>query len=307
MSAITIVRRKWTSLSVASLAVAAVLPLAFAAAMQVRGDPAGGSRSAASAAPVHRAEFFDQRQFALAVRSVEARPPQPMPGARAIIVPHHWTAGSLIVGPLRDLAATREVRRVILIGPNHTNSGGATVITSDGAWSTPFGAVRPDVEVGRSLVSNDLAAFEPDVLTYEHSVGGIVPAIRYYLHEASIVPLIIKSMATEEQLRSLVEALAPFLDKFTVIVAAVDFSHGLQVDVARGKNAETRLLLKRMASSELLRLGNEHLDSPASVGVAIEASRRAGAHRFELLADATSAEFAPGQGEVTAYLVGYFH
>ena len=53
MSAITIARRKWTSLSVATLAVAAVLPLVLAAANQVRGDPTGGGRSATSTAPVH--------------------------------------------------------------------------------------------------------------------------------------------------------------------------------------------------------------------------------------------------------------
>ena len=141
MSAATIVRRPpKTSRSVALLAVFALLLLACASsAIALWDGPPGARRPSASVAPMHRTEFFDQRGFALAVRSVEARPPEPMPGARAIIMPHHWTAGPLIVGPLRDLAATREVRRVILIGPNHTNSGGSAVITSDGAWSTPFG------------------------------------------------------------------------------------------------------------------------------------------------------------------------
>jgi AmmeMemoRadiSam system protein B len=229
-----------------------------------------------------------------------------MPGARALIVPHHWTAGPLIVGPLRDLAATREVRRVILIGPNHTNSGGATLITSDRRWSTPSGAAAPDGSALAALASAG-AAVEPDVLRYEHSVAGIVPAVRHALPHASITPLIIKRTATNVDVARVAAALAPLLaDEGTVIVAAVDFSHGLPPDAARVRNAETRAILDRLAASELLALGNEHLDSPAAVAISIEAARAAGITAFELRANATSAEFAPADDGVTSYLVGYF-
>jgi AmmeMemoRadiSam system protein B len=232
-----------------------------------------------------------------------------MQGVRTLIIPHHWTAGPLIVGPLRDLAATREIDRVILIGPNHTNSGAAPLITSDRAWSTPLGVAHSDGEVLAAFESAGVAV-EPDVMTYEHSVAGIVPAVRYAIPDASITPLIIKSTVRHQDVATVAAELARLLsDEGTVIVAAVDFSHGLLLDAARARNAETRVILDRLATTELLPLGNEHLDSPAAVALAIEAARGVGATEFELRADASSAEFAPvsADGAVTAYLVGYFH
>lgn len=272
--------------------------------------PGGGGEpvSATRASLVHPVEFFDERAFALALRAVESQPARPMPGARALIIPHHWTAGPLIVGPLRDLATTREVRRVILIGPNHTNSGRATMITSDRRWSTPSGTTAaPDADALAVLTSGGVG-IEPDVVTYEHSVAGIVPAIRHALPGASIVPLIIKHAATSEDVARVATALAPLLaDEGTVIVASVDFSHGLPHDVAQSRNTETRDILERMASRELLALGDDHLDSPAAIAVAIDAAAAAGSTALEVRADTTSAEFAPTGGAVTSYLVGYFH
>jgi AmmeMemoRadiSam system protein B len=230
-----------------------------------------------------------------------------MPGVRALIIPHHWTAGSLIVGPLRDLAATRHIRRVILLGPNHTNSGGGAIITSGRPWSTPFGDVAPDTALLRMLADAGVSV-EPDVLTFEHSVAGIVPAIRYYLPYAAVLPLILKHTASPADVDRLSAALAPYLDEESVLISAVDFSHGLPSDEARDRNGESRVLLERMKADQVMRLGNEHLDSPAAIAVAIEAARGAGATSFELRADSDSSRIAPPDGgPVTSYIVGYYH
>jgi AmmeMemoRadiSam system protein B len=299
-------RRPVRAAALAAALVAAVL-LALAARAGRASHDAAGAGSSRAYAPAHEAAFFDERTFALAVRDVEARPPQPMPGVRALIIPHHWTAGSLIVGPLRDLAATRHIRRVILLGPNHTNSGGGAIITSGRPWSTPFGDVAPDTALLRML-SDAGVSVEPDVLTFEHSVAGIVPAIRYYLPDAAVLPLILKHTASPADVDRLSAALAPYLDEESVLISAVDFSHGLPSDEARDRNGESRVLLERMKADQVMRLGNEHLDSPAAIAVAIEAARGAGATSFELRADSDSSRIAPPDGgPVTSYIVGYYH
>jgi AmmeMemoRadiSam system protein B len=292
---------------------AACLWALLAALLLASAAPAGGgaggitrAEGGAASAPTHATPFFDERTFALAVRAVEAEPPRPMPGVRVLIIPHHWTAGTLIVGSLRDLAATRPIRRVILLGPNHTNSGGGTIIGSDLAWSTAFGDVAADTALLRDLTSARVSV-EPDVLTFEHSVSGIVPAIRYYLPEARVLPLILKHTASRADVDRLAAALAPYLDDETVLVSAVDFSHGLLSDEALARNVETRALLEGMATDEILRLGNEHLDSPAAIAVAIETARRLGAASFEVRADTDSSRIAPPDGgPVTSYIVGYY-
>lgn len=264
-----------------------------------------GEQPVTAVAP-HPAEFFDAREFALALRAIDATPARPMPGARALVIPHHWVAGSLILGALRDLAATGDVQRVVLVGPNHTNSGSAPWITSDRPWSTPFGTVEPDARALKTLTAVGVG-LEPDVLTYEHSVAGIMPALRYMLPNADVVPLIIKSTVAPVDITRVAIALASLLDDpKTVIVAAVDFSHGQLEETAHARNLESRAILERMDASALLPLGNDHLDSPASVVLAIEAAQAAGATAFELRADKTSADFVAAPGGVTSYLVGYF-
>jgi hypothetical protein len=92
--------------------------------------------------PSHPLPFFDERTFAAAEATTAVTPVEPMPDARGLLLPHDWVGSAFITTSLRDLAASRKVTRVILVGPNHTNAGGAAVLTSDLPWETPFGQPR---------------------------------------------------------------------------------------------------------------------------------------------------------------------
>jgi AmmeMemoRadiSam system protein B len=256
----------------------------------------------------HPLLFFDERSFAAAEGATAATPVAPMPDARGLLLPHDWVGGALITTPLRDLAASRKVTRVILVGPNHTNAGSGAVLTSDLSWETPFGRAEADREAVADLAATDLVRLEPDVLTYEHSVAGIIPAVRRYLPDAKVVPLILRGGLSAEDVERLATALTPLMDEGTVLVAAVDFSHGLPASAARQRDGETLALLRASDWAPLLRWGNEHLDSPASVAVLVETAARLGATRFELRGNSNSGE-ASGvfAAPVTSYVVGYFH
>jgi hypothetical protein len=258
--------------------------------------------------PGHPLLFFDGRSFAAAEAATAATPVEPMPDARGLLLPHDWVGGAFITTALRDLAASRKVTRVILVGPNHTNAGGAAVLTSDLSWETPFGRAEADRGAVTALAASGLARLEPEVLTYEHSVAGIVPAVRRYLPEAKVVPLILRGGLTAGDVERLATALTPLVDEGTVVVAAVDFSHGLPASVARQRDGETLALLSASDWAPLLRWGNEHLDSPASVAVLVETVGRLGATRFELKANSNSGEVSGAAASpVTSYIVGYFH
>jgi len=258
--------------------------------------------------PSHPLLFFDERSFAAAEATTAATPVEPMPDARGLLLPHDWVGGALITTSLRDLAASRQVTRVILVGPNHTNAGGAVVLTSDLAWETPFGRAEADREAVTALAAGGLVRLEPDVLTYEHSVAGIVPAVRRYLPDAKVVPLVLRGGLSPEEVERLAGALAPLMDDGTVLVAAVDFSHGLPASAARQRDGETLALLRASDWAPLLRWGNEHLDSPASVALLMETVGRLGATRFDLRGDSNSGEVSGvGASPVTSYIVGYFH
>jgi hypothetical protein len=59
--------------------------------------------------------------------------------------------------------------------------------------------------------------------------------------------------------------------------------------------------------ARLLSFGDEHLDSPASIALAIEYARLAGEARFVLRENTNSGELSGSLGApVTSYVAGYF-
>jgi len=303
------VRRPALGLGVAAAAASGLalgLAIWLAPLPGVATTPSGPPGAAYS--PSHPLLFFDERSFAAAEAATAATPVEPMPDARGLLLPHDWVGGAFITTALRDLAASRKVTRVILVGPNHTNAGGAAVLTSDLPWETPFGRAEADQGAVTALAASGLVRLEPDVLTYEHSVAGIVSAVRRYLPEAKVIPLVLRGGLTASEVSRLADALAPLMDGGTVVVAAVDFSHGLPPSDAHQRDSETLAPLRAFDWAPLLRWGNEHLDSPASVAVLMETMGRLGATRFELRGNSNSGEVSGDlTSPVTSYVVGYFH
>jgi AmmeMemoRadiSam system protein B len=257
---------------------------------------------------VHPLVHFDPYLFGRAWVAVQSKPARPLPGARVLVVPHHWVAGALILGPLRDLGATASVERVILVGPDHENRGVAPVTTSSAAWSTPFGRVAPDRALVDALVSQGLARQQPGLLTDEHSVAGLVPAVARALPGATVVPLLLRGDTSSEQVAGLARALAPQVaSEGTVMVVAVDFAHDVPASAVPRLNGQSLAALRSLDDAAVLRWGNEHLDSPAAIVLAMTVARAVGATHFELMADTDASAFgAPASQPVTSYVVGYY-
>jgi AmmeMemoRadiSam system protein B len=134
-----------------------------------------------------------------------------------------------------------------------------------------------------------------------------MPAIAYYLPNARVLPLIVRSDAGPEDAERLGRTLASHLDATTLLVAAVDFSHDLISSAAQRNNAVTLAALRAGDSATLFTLDNRYLDSPESIAVMMAAMESAGSGPFILTADTNSAalrgdELAP----TTSYLVGYY-
>lgn len=262
---------------------------------------------AVTAEPSHPVAFYDERTFLDAVGLAEASPIEPMPGLRAVIVPHHWVGGYLILRGVRDLAASGDFTRVILVGPDHVGAGSAPVSTSTFAWSTPYGQLEPDTATINQLIQLGLAKPDPDVLGHEHSVAGIVHAIKYYLPAAKVVPLVLRHDMTQSEVTNLAAALAPLMDDHTAVIAAVDFSHYLSAPDAEAKDKETIAALENFDSQAIMRFGDDHLDSPPSIAFTIELSRLVGAKRFVLRENTNSGALTGTLSPpVTSYITGDF-
>lgn len=211
-----------------------------------------------------------------------------MPSGRVVsaVAPHHLVAGQLIV-EIMQVLARENPELIIVLGPNHSNMGGK-VITGFYDWQTPEGKVLAEGKVVQALIDKGLAVKDEEVLSREHSVGTHMPFIRHFMPEAKVVPIILHHDVTLQEVDRLLAVLEPHLNDRTVILASVDFSHYLKRQEAEAKDRETLALMEAFDYSSIFRLGNDYLDSPASLAFAFRLAQREGIGDFTLLGNTNS-------------------
>lgn len=202
------------------------------------------------------------------------------------VVPHHLVAGRLIAGVM-EILARQEPEVIVVVGPNHSNKGGK-VITGTYGWQTPGGIVEAQGAIVRSLLDKGLAVKDEEVLAKEHSVGALVPLIRHFLPGARIVPLILHHDVSLKEVDALLEALKPLLNEKAIMLSSVDFSHYLTRSQAQAKDQETLKHMRNFDYITLYRLGNDYLDSPASLAAAFRLAQGEGIAEFRLLENTNS-------------------
>lgn len=202
------------------------------------------------------------------------------------VVPHHLVASRLIVQFMQTLAAQKPAV-IILAGPNHRNLGGK-IITGLYDWQTPAGLVKTEAKIVRALLEKGLAARDEETLSKEHSIGGLLPFIRHFMPQARVVPLIFHHNVTLCEIDALLEVLQPCLDEDAVLVASVDFSHYRTRREAESRDELTLRVMRDFDYTTLYKLGNNHLDSPASLSLAFRAAQKRGIREFEVLGHSNS-------------------
>ena len=300
-------KRRGRVRSVAALAALVLaVTLVLLAGLSCHDEGPEAAQAPAVARPSHPALFYDEATFVKAVGAADSRlgPEGPVAGG---VIPHHWLAGYLITAFFRGLADGDPPETVVLIGPNHSNAGSARILTSDLVWATPFGLVEPAQEWIRWLTENGLVEIESSVLPTEHSVAGIMPAIKYYLPEARVVPLILSGELTGAETRRLSQALVGHWNEGVVLVAAVDFSHYLVRSEAERYDAITLDALRTFDTAALSTFDDRYLDSPPSIAVLMYTMIGLGADEFVLLENTNSGALAEDElAPTTSYIVGYY-
>lgn len=202
------------------------------------------------------------------------------------VLPHHLVAGRLIVNAM-EILARQNPGLIILVGPNHFNKG-ARVITGFSGWQTPEGVTAVEDRVVRALLDKGLALRDEDVLSQEHSVGALVPFLKHFLPETRIVPLIVHHDLNLQEIDALLNALDPFLNEKAVLISSVDFSHYLPRSEAQAKDRETIRYMRNFDYATLFSLGNDYLDSPASLAAALRLAEKRGLKGLSVLDNTNS-------------------
>jgi AmmeMemoRadiSam system protein B len=193
--------------------------------------------------------------------------PAPVEPISALIVPHH----DLVAGLRKKLFSDSKITAlkpstIILVSPNHYESGAATIQTTEQAWETQAGTLQPNLSLIHQLATGNLANLSPGSFSNEHGIKNLVGDIKATFPEASVIPLIFKLKTSEADVSKLSSFLSENCQQ-CLVIASVDFSHyqtaplaDLHDDVSlRGLLTQDRSLLSSVAET----------DSPASLSFTV--------------------------------------
>jgi len=254
--------------------------------------------------PAHPS-FVTRQELAYALGSAKQEPIEVRGHQVSGVVPHHLVAGHLIADYFAGLSR-QNPEVIIIVGPNHENRGGK-IITGFYDWQTPDGTVKTERDLVSYLLEGRVAVRDEAILAAEHSIGNLVPFVAHYLPQAKIVPLILHHGVTLSEVDKLLTVLEPYLDEKVVLVASVDFSHYLTGREAENKDAQTLMHMRNFDYPTLFRLGDDHLDSPASLAMAFRLAENRGIKEFRVL-DHTNSGFIMNNDlmETTSYFTLVF-
>jgi AmmeMemoRadiSam system protein B len=220
---------------------------------------------------------------------------------KAAIIPHHL----FVSGYMRDIyerIGSEEVKRVVLISPDHFGIGRSDVSSLEGELVWEDVALGIDEAFVQELVEREVLGIYPPVFKLEHGVGVHLSFIEEHFPAAKVVPITIKQGSDEAGLEALVDELTAVLaddSAETIFIASIDFTHYVAEKIAAVNDARTIEWLEQWGAGEVdvelaevrklaVTLGGDHedgvaMDSPESLYVLLRLMEEFGERGFELM------------------------
>lgn len=257
---------------------------------------------------VHALRFFDENLFQDAVRNAQGKNIiQYKERMKAGVVPHHLLASFQIADFFQGLSFGN-IHTVILIGPNHYERGNYKIISSEYEWNTPFGKVEPDRKIIGELERKKIIQIHPEVIEKEHSLGGIIPFLKYYLPEARVVPLALSAKNKEQDMELFAEELKRYAkEEGVVLVASIDFSHYLSSFDAEKRDEETLKAIRNRQYRTITLFNNDYLDSPPSLISLMKAAENLSLHGPEIIHHTNSGSMTGSKFEKTTSHISLYY
>jgi AmmeMemoRadiSam system protein B len=225
-----------------------------------------------------------------------------------LVSPH---AGYMYSGPVAAYGFARMAQdgkpgSIIILGPNHTGAGSGVSIMTSGKWRTPLGEVQVDkalseaIKQGSEIIDVDEAAH-----VHEHSLEVQLPFLQHLFGDNfKIVPIcmMLQDVRTSEEVGDVVGKAS--VEKSVVIIASTDFTHY--------ESQRSATMKDHRAIDKILALDPEGLTQTVEeeaitmcgygpVSAMLQASKKLGAKKAELLKYATSGETAGPMPQVVGY------
>lgn len=217
------------------------------------------------------------------------------------ITSHHLpTAAPLISEFYLNLKARRpEIKKFIVVGPDHFEKCRVNFSYSTEKITTSFGTLWPDQNLASDL--KDLGAAE-DLKCFngEHAIGVEANFIKKLYPDASLTPILLSYAARGRDFSKLIKYLAAHPDIF--VIASIDFSHYLKKDQAEMIDVMTK---KKIIKKDGQGLELKNVDSPATLKLMLDLARKQG-EKVEIIDHKNSADFTGNKNNTTSYFDVFF-
>ena len=223
----------------------------------------------------------------------------------ALLVPHAalFYSGPVAAHAYLRLAEGREPAVIVIVGPDHHRVGPAVAVAPHARWRTPLGDVTTDHPVKDALRRRGIA-LDARGHRSEHSVEVQLPFLQLLGFHGPVVPVVMAEHDLDA-VWDLAGAIASAAgDREVVLIASTDLSHYLPHDQAVQAD---RAVLDALASGDGRRLLDvvghrpEGMCGAGPAAAVLEAARRLGGGRVEVLRYATSGEVGGERDSVVGY------
>ena len=167
---------------------------------------------------------------------------------KALIVPHagYPYSGPVAASAYRCLSSvSRDISRVVLIGPCHRIPLRGLAAPSAAAFETPLGDVPVDRQSIDLLVRQSLVTVDDAAHQFEHCIEVQLPFLQRVLHRFSVLPLVV-GQAPIEQVTSVLRRV--WGSRETLIVISTDLSHYLPYHEAQQLDTFTSSMIEKFDS-----------------------------------------------------------
>lgn len=163
---------------------------------------------------------------------------------KGVVLPHHMIVKENIERLYAQISASNDIKRVIILSPNHFHYGFNYIQTTD--------RLNADLDAKFiSVLSGRKGAFlEPKYFEEEHGVGVHLPLIEQYFQGAKVVPVIMKKYTPKERLDHLIDVILQQDLANTLVIASIDFSHYADEEFALKDDEETIEWLKEWGKNK---------------------------------------------------------
>lgn len=218
-----------------------------------------------------------------------------------VILPHHMVVGYELARFYQKMSKLEQPSVVVVISPNHYQKGDSNIQTcanceyqtTDGALSlhVPEAVEAAQEGIVGQLLKDGVAVDGGQNFVNEHGLYNHAPFIKHYFPKAKFVPIMLKWETTPEQTKALADWLNSHLPADALVIASVDFSHYMPVDMADFHDISSYATIHNFDYENIYDL---EIDSPPSISTVMHLMENRGYQDVQRLAHTNNQDFRTG-------------